>query len=411
MADFQFVQVFAILSLLMILLRRDPRMQASRLSGVTLLFVLLGLQALASGIAAYDGVPRNWEICLDLLKTLLFCLLMPVLVTSRLRVHAMLLMLALGLALHGTIEGLKFVASGGAHITEGNAKFGDRNHFAILVVMGMPLLLYLFSYSRLRFVRLSVLAALVIAALAVVSTYSRAGLVTLIAIGLWMLLRGRRKLLSLSIILALAVLVVTIAPDAWVDRMSTIRAAEDDTSFMGRVKAWKRASAIALSNPMTGGGFHSVQSPAVFERFRYEQGFLGFIETTPQPYPVAAHSIYFEVLGDMGFPGLLLFLATMLSPFVVLRRVNKLARAIGPPARWAADLGAMLSFSMVAYLVGGASISAAYFELPYELVMLSLVVMRVLEAEADARNPAAGPRAPQPAAGLQTMPSRSLPGV
>ncbi len=401
MIEFQFVQLFAVVALLVLVLGRGGDTQLLRGGGnaVVVVFVLFGLHALVAATFSYPGIPRNWEICLDLLKTLLFCLLMPLLVTNRLRVHAMMLMLALGFSLHSVTEGLKFLASGGAHVSDGNARFGDRNHFAVLVVMTIPLLLYLYNYSRNWVLRWVVLACAGISAVAVISTYSRAGLVTLLAMGLWLLLRGRRKIFSLVLVAITAVVVVSIAPENWVQRMETIKSATEDQSFVGRLQGWQRSSAIAVANPINGGGFRAVQTLSVFEQFRNDRGFLGFIDTPDQPHPVAAHSIYFEVLGDTGFIGLVLFLLIMFSPFVMLSRVKRLAKQIGPSALWASDLASMLTLSMVAYLVGGASISVAYFELPYVLAMLAFVLYRVLRLQAQA------------AGAAPAVPSAALPGA
>ncbi len=396
MIEFQFVQLFAVVALAIFALKQAGDTQLLRGGGglaVVIVFALFGLHALLAASFAYPGLPRNWEISLDLLKTLLFCLLMPLLVTNRLRIHAMMLMLALGFSLHSVTEGLKFLASGGAHVSEGNARFGDRNHFAVLVVMTIPLLLYLYNYSRNRLLRWVVLLCAGLSAVAVISTYSRAGLVTLIAMGAWLLLRGRRKIWSLLLVVITAGVVTAVAPDNWVQRMETIKTAGEDQSFVGRLQAWQRASAIAQANPLLGGGFRSVQTLSVFEKFRNDRGFLTFLDTPEQSHPLAAHSIYFEVLSDTGFPGLLLYLGIMLSPFVLLGRIKRLARKIGPSALWASDLASMLSLSMVAYLVGGASISVAYFELPYVIAMLVFVLHRVLQLQLQP-SPAAQAAAP-----------------
>jgi probable O-glycosylation ligase (exosortase A-associated) len=208
-------------------------------------------------------------------------------------------------------------------------------------------------------------------------------LVSLVAVGVWMVFRSGRKLLAATLVAGGAVLVVTLAPANWFERMETIGAAKDDGSFMGRVQAWKRASAIALDNPVFGGGFRSVQAPSIFERYRDSQGFLGFVDTPRPEFARAAHSIYFEVMSDVGLVGRGLFMAVMLSGFVVGARVRKRAKAIGPSASWAADLASYLNVAMVAYLVGGAALSLAWVDLPYVLVMMVATLDRILATEQD----------------------------
>ena len=59
----------------------------------------------------------------------------------------------------------------------------------------------------------------------------------------------------------------------------------------------------------------------------------------------AAHSIYFQVLGEHGFVGLLLFLAIGMSTWIAAGRLVRKYEGV-PDTRWAADLGAMAQVSM-----------------------------------------------------------------
>ena len=343
--------------------------------------MVFGLHGFVCALLAYPGMSRNWEIYTDLVKTLLLALLMPALVTSRARAHVLVLAIAMSAGFYGLGEGLKFLKSGGSHISQGVGNLGDRNHFAVAVTMVLPLILYLVWYSKQKWARLAALAGLFINVLAVISSQSRGGLLALIGVALMLVLRSKRKFTGLLLVCAVGFTVVQLAPADWFNRMNTIKEAAEDGSFMGRVIAWKRASAIALNHPLVGGGYRSVQDPGVYEKFRLEQGFMGFIDTPPSHYAAAAHSIYFEVMSDTGLLGLFLFLGIMVSPLLVLGKVNRMCTQIGPHYQWAADLMTMLNLGIVAFLVGGASISAAYFELAYVLVALSFVVMNLVREE------------------------------
>lgn len=375
MQDIPYVQVFALLTLLLFLVKKDPEAVGFSPESTTIWFFVFGVHATLAAAFAYPEVYRNWELCGNLLKTLIYCLVMPMLVTNRYRIHVFIIALALSAGFHGILDGLKFIISAGGHISRGNSKLGDNNHLAVLVAMVVPVLGYLYTYSARQVTRYLCLSALVVNIIAVVSTRSRAGLLTLFALALWHLLLSRHKVRGFVVIFAVVIGVFAVAPAEWTERMETIKSANEDSSFMTRVMAWKRGSAIALENPVFGGGFHSVQAPALFSQFKHKQGILGFIETGEATYPAAAHSIYFEVLGDMGFLGLFLFLIVVMLPFFHRRRILQLTRS-RPDLIWAHDLANVLAACMIAYLVGGASISAAYFELPYILIML-MAVLRI----------------------------------
>jgi len=64
-----------------------------------------------------------------------------------------------------------------------------------------------------------------------------------------------------------------------------------------------------------------------------------------------------------------------------------MASSVGPRLQWAVDLAYMIVISTMAYAVGGALLSAAYFELPYILFML-LEVLKLQVRDALASIPA-----------------------
>jgi len=90
----------------------------------------------------------------------------------------------------------------------------------------------------------------------------------------------------------------------------------------------------------------------------------------PEFHPKAAHSIYFEVMGDTGIVGLLIFLSilgqSLWSRFQIVRMIDRANTQLA----WARDMADMLMVSLVAYLVGGSVASLGYFEVVYMLIML-----------------------------------------
>ena len=82
------------------------------------------------------------------------------------------------------------------------------------------------------------------------------------------------------------------------------------------------------------------------------------------------------MLGEHGYVGLLLFLLVWWLAFGLSRQIVRAARGHGGQD-WARDLALMCQVSLVGYAVGGTFLSLAYFDLPYNLVVL-LVVTRGL---------------------------------
>lgn len=370
MADLPYVQTFAIIALVLILVGKDSEKKEFNPNRTIVILCLFGVHILLCAIFAEPGLLRNWELTANVLKTFLYCLTMPLLVTSRWRIHAMLVMIALAIGFNAGLDGLKFIASGGTHMARGNTKLGDNNHFALIIVMVMPLILYLYQYSSSKLIRWGFLGLLIVSVLAVVSSNSRGGLIAMVALAVWVTWKSRRRLQGLVFIALLSALIMQVAPESWTTRMGTIEQAGDDASFMGRVTAWKRASAIAVEHPVFGGGLHAGQAFTLFEQYRYKPGLLGFIDTPDLSIPLASHSIYFEVLGDLGFLGLFIFLILIYNSYITRKEIKSLISKKGDELMWAGDLSDILAGSLMVYVAAGALLSAAYFELPYIIMML-----------------------------------------
>lgn len=375
MSGVTYVQIFAIITMASLFIKKNNDLKKFQLNRTTGLMVLFIAHGFLSALFAYPGLDRNWDLFGNLAKTILFCLFMPMIVGNRFRIHAMVVMIALAISFHGGLDGLKFLASGGGHHAQPLKKFGDNNHLALILLMVLPFLYYAYQVSEKKIVRLGFLAVLPLIVLAIVATHSRGALVGMFAVALWIILKSQKKILGMVLVSLCALMVVQLAPEKWSQRMETMQTADQDASLMGRVAAWKVSSAIAVANPILGGGFRAVQSHTIWNKFKDSPGFLGFVETPVlNRSGVAAHSIWFEVVGDLGIVGLLFFIILIINTFITRREIWKLVKKNGPENRWAGDFADMVGASMLAYVVSGSLLSAAYFELPYICMMLMEVI-------------------------------------
>lgn len=385
MIGIAYVQMFAIIALLQFFIRKDPERQPYTPNATTVLFVIFTIHITLCATFAFDGHARNWEMTTNMMKTVLFCALMPLIVTSRYRIHALVLVIAIAMSFHGVVDGLKFFLSGGHHLARGIAKFGDNNHYAMVLVMTLPLLAYLYKHSAVKLVRLGFLALIPLLVFSVIASNSRGGLLCMAVVGMWFLITSQRKFAGIVVIVICVLLASQLASDEWLNRMQTIEKASEDSSLLGRIGAWHISTAIALSNPIFGGGPMSLEIGYVWGMYRDAQGLLGFLPMDLNGLPGrgrATHSIYFQALGDLGFVGFLLFIAILINNFLTARAVIKICKEAGPHLDWALSLAQMLALSTLAYAVAGALLSATYFDLPYVLFMLVQVLKIQVEKEA-----------------------------
>jgi probable O-glycosylation ligase (exosortase A-associated) len=126
------------------------------------------------------------------------------------------------------------------------------------------------------------------------------------------------------------------------------------------------ATNLAIDRPLTGGGFE-IYDAYVFGRY------------APVPNDIhAAHSIYFQCLGEHGFIGLGLYLALIV---ICWRRAKWIIRqtAKRDDLKWAAQLAGMIQVSMIGFGVGGAFLSLLYFDVPYYLMGALLVTGQIVQ--------------------------------
>lgn len=364
--------IFAILTLLLIFLGK-VKWSEYQPNRVTWLYLLFTIHATLVFVFGYSGNPFNAQYYENFLKLMVFCLLIPIFINSRLRLHVMLLVIVLGLGFHGVLEGLKTLASGGGHNMSGpeGSMLSDRNHLSTALAVVLPLIYYLYFYTHNKLIRWGFLVAFGLVTLAILGGGSRGGFLALAVVGFWLIMTTRHRWLTLFLVLLTGSLFYLFAPSEWTERLSTIQEATLDESFMGRLIAWKISSALALNNPVFGGGFHAVQVQYVWDMFKESQGLLGFIETpVPDFRAKAAHSIYFEVMGDMGLIGFFIFMAILLQSIFSRFAIKRMATQLGPGFDWARDMADMLVLAVIAYMAGGGGVSLGYFEVIYMIIML-----------------------------------------
>ena len=390
----RFNLIVVLLTLLIWILSKEPvRVPMNRTLVLLIIFGVLGTISAAFAIGPEGAAWGQWD---RFSKIIFFAVVVGALFNSRLRIEALIYTIILSAGFYGVEEGLKFILSGGGHHIFGPEMsiLTDNNHFALATLCTIPLVFFLYRQANHRVLRLALLGSAGILFFTVMGTFSRGGLVGLLAIVVWAFLHSARKARYLALVIPLAILLVSFAPDRWTNRMDTISTADQDESFMGRVIAWKQSALIALDHPILGGGFHAVQDFTVWTHYRLTRFHeLDFIPTdTPDPLaPHAAHSIYFQVLGDLGFVGLLLFgligLTAWRNTLVVIRKTKKRT-----DLEWAGQLAQYLQYSFIAYFVSGAALSMAYFEFMYILFAVMASLRMIVDRETAEPSPSPGTR-------------------
>lgn len=301
-------------------------------------------------------------------KIMLMNMVVMMLIRNKEQLHLMLWTLAGSLAYYGVKGGVFTIATGGSFRVwgpEGSFIYGN-NEVALAFVVIIPILYYLHLISVRKWLKYGLLAAIGLCALASLGSYSRGALLALVGMCGFLWLKSPKKAaLGIGMALMLPVLILFM-PAQWTERMDTIENYQEDGSAMGRINAWQMATNLALDRPLVGGGFE-IYDAHVFARY------------APVPNDVhAAHSIYFQCLGEHGFVGLALYLALII---ICWRRAGWIIRQTAKRAdlKWAGQLAAMIQVSMIGFGVGGAFLSLLYFDVPYYLMGALLIAGQIVQ--------------------------------
>jgi len=279
--------------------------------------------------------------------------------TTKARIHGMILVLVMSLGFYGVKGGVFTVLSGGHSIVYGpeSTIYNDNNDLALAVVTELPLVYYIIQHSRALWLRVPAIIAMMLQVVMVFGSYSRGGVLALGLMLSILWLRSDRKILYGLLAAVVVVGGLSLMPESFFDRLHSVNNLDSDESFQGRVAAWQVAFMYATDHFPFGAGFSGAQRFEVFNHY------------LPGAAAHAAHSIYFETLGDHGFIGLALFLALLLLPLRSAGIVRRQTRD-NPDLRWAYDLADMIRVSLLSFYFGGAALSMSYSDVYLILIAL-----------------------------------------
>ncbi|HKX65503.1 MAG TPA: putative O-glycosylation ligase, exosortase A system-associated, partial [Rhizomicrobium sp.] len=290
--------------------------------------------------------------------------------TNRVRIDAVIWVAAISLMYYGVKGGIFTVITGGVYRVYGpdSTIISDNNQLALAVLMSMPLIEYLRSTATSKLIKLILVACLVASAIAVIGSYSRGAYIAMAAIAVLFFFNVRQRFMYLVVGGVVLYFALHFMPQEFFDRVDSLNSLKTDASFQGRWLAWQVAIKYAVDHFPFGAGFYGPQLNAIFHQY------------FPGHESHAAHSIYFQVLGEHGFIGLGIYLAIILVTvklcWSIVRRTRRLKDI------WQHRLARMIQVSLLAFLVGGAALSMAYYDLFVILALLLPQIAALLPAAA-----------------------------
>jgi len=361
--DFPFALVLCAVTLFSLLVSREQKKLP--MTGAVIVLLLFIAWMTVTAFFAQEST-LAWLEWNRVMKTMLMVAITILIVRTINDVKAFAVVVALAIGFWGFKGGVFTVLSGGHSrvMGPGGSYITDNNTLALALVTVLPLLVFLISFATTKWLKRGAIALALLTAIAAVGSYSRGAMLGGVAMLFFLWLKSHSKVTTGVALLLAAPLIFAVMPEQWTGRMGSIDNYQEDESAMGRLNSWRFAINVANNLPL-GGGFN-VFTPRMFQVYAPE----------PQRFHVA-HSIYFQVLGDHGYVGLLLFLLLFLCAWRTGKRV---IRHCGeqPELAWAAKLARMCQVSIIGFMTAGAFLSMPYYDLIYYIIAILVTLEKAL---------------------------------
>lgn len=187
----------------------------------------------------------------------------------------------------------------------------------------------------------------------IVATSSRGALLGIGVVGLWWVARSRHRLRAGIAITVLAIATWAVVPQEQRDRFSSM--GEDRTSTT-RMDRWEDGMAIASEHPVFGIGYNNWNAY----------------------YGPLSHNIFIQAVSELGYTGLLAFLALIVSTFVLNARTRRLLKRARTTTPFMKHMAYGLDGALVGFMASGFFVTVLYY--PYFWINLAMTVSLHLAA-------------------------------
>lgn len=291
---------------------------------------------------------------------------------------ALLIHLWLFFHVYQALHGITYAGTGAG------GYFDDENDLGVTLCMALPLAYFLFLGSR-RFKRILYATCLAILMLGLVATFSRGGFVGLLATSVYSLWKSPKRFAALTTIAIIALLLLTLAPAAYWERMATIQTGTAQGTAEHRAYLWNAAWRMFLDNPLWGVGPGSFRFAVVV--YEPPGGFHGQYQGLR-----ALHSTHFMILSELAIPGLIIFASIIHRHFRSIRDISRHVagsariratsrhpeRALPPiHANFLQSAAIGLGGGLVGFLAAGAFVSVLYYPQFWTLTGIMVAVHQI----------------------------------
>lgn len=179
---------------------------------------------------------------------------------------------------------------------------GDENDFCLLMNICLPFAYFLGQQEENKSKKFLYYAIAGIFIMGNIASFSRGGFLGLVAVGLYMFYKSKRKAAAIVIMLVFGLVIFFAAPQTYWDEMNTIKT-EGSSEGTGkeRIESWKAGWKMFLDYPLFGVGPGNF-GPWFPDYYPFNPGKM---------WGRVAHSLYFTLIPEMGLIGIFLFIGML----------------------------------------------------------------------------------------------------
>jgi len=246
----------------------------------------------------------------------------------------------------------------------GSSFIGDENDFAMTLNVMIPIVFFLSVYYRQRWKILFCYAILVLFVLGIVASFSRGGMVGMVAAVSFCIYFSGKRALYFSLALIGALIFFGLSPDKYIGEIQTITDTSESTAD-ARLRYWAAGGRMFLAYPILGVGAQNggIHMPA-------------FITGKSDPntqWGRTFHGLFPQVAAELGSIGLILYLLMIYLAVSLLNRIRK-RNTINNDQLKLKFLAHGFLGSFVAFFVTSTFLSTAYYPQLWTVYMLAIAM-------------------------------------
>ena len=234
--ELPFSKIISVVTLIALFMYKDKNIPRS--SMILWLFLLYVFWSTVTTLFAIypDSAMEQWGEFMKLVIMMVIILLMT---NNKERLNALVAVVVFSIGFYGFKGGIFTIMTQGTLTVWGPllSFISDNNALGLALVMTMPLMWYLQSIIKRRWLKLFMFLVMALTALAILGTQSRGAFLGVVAMTGFLVLKSRAKYSAAFAVILLAPLLYTFMPQSWHERMETIKNYEQDESAMMRINA------------------------------------------------------------------------------------------------------------------------------------------------------------------------------